>query len=92
MLVATFAGRPRYRMLDTLRAYGLDRLRRRRTSSTRDRAAAALGRTARRLDRKGGDDRRRAVGRSLLAEVGQPPGRVAHRASTGNLDVRGRHW
>jgi predicted ATPase/class 3 adenylate cyclase len=88
MLVATFAGVPRYRMLDTLRAYGLDRL---TATNELDRATERLLRWAVGLvgwiDQTVMTEDEPSAAASLRAEVGNLRA-VWHTArSTDNLDV-----
>jgi predicted ATPase/class 3 adenylate cyclase len=88
MLVATFADVPRYRMLDTLRAYGLDRL---AATNELDVATDCLLRWAVRLtgwiETAVRTENEPAAAASLRAEIGNLRA-VWHTArSTGNVDV-----
>ena len=81
MLVATFADVPRYRMLDTLRAYGLDRL---AATNELDSATERLLRWAVRLvgwiEEAVITEDEPCRSRLLARRGRQPPGRVAHGA------------
>ena len=88
MLVATFADVPRYRMLDTLRAYGLDRL---AATNERDSATERLLRWAVRLvgwieEAVTTEDEPSAAAR-LRAEVGNLRAAWHTARSTDNVDV-----
>ena len=71
MITASLGGRVRYRMLDTLRSFGLDQLVDRARARRRHRAAAEVGGGHRPLDR--GHHRRNRTKRSPTPGSGQRP-------------------